>query len=157
MPRKYTDEQLERAVKESYSCANVLRLLGIKQAGGSQSHIMRRIRSLNLDTKHWKMQAHNKGKVSPQKLSWVDVLVKNRLDRRENTVKLKRAMIESGIEEKCNDCGIGPYWNGANLSLQIDHKDRDSRNNLRENLRFLCPNCHSQYGTSKSKIVIRII
>jgi 5-methylcytosine-specific restriction endonuclease McrA len=33
------------------------------------------------------------------------------------------------------------------LRCQVDHADGDSTNNKLENLRLLCPNCHSQTDT----------
>ena len=45
-------------------------------------------------------------------------------------------------------CGIGPQWNGKKLTLHVDHRDGDWTNCQQENLRFLCPNCHSQEETS---------
>jgi len=47
---------------------------------------------------------------------------------------------------KCERCGISEY-NQEPLSLQIDHIDGDSTNDTLVNLRFLCPNCHSQTPT----------
>jgi 5-methylcytosine-specific restriction endonuclease McrA len=44
----------------------------------------------------------------------------------------------------CSECGVGEFWEGKKLSLQIDHFDGDSDNNAPYNLRVLCPNCHSQ-------------
>lgn len=56
-------------------------------------------------------------------------------------------MIESGVEKACAECGTGPVWRGARLCLAVDHIDGDWLNNLLGNLRFLCPNCHSQTAT----------
>ena len=47
---------------------------------------------------------------------------------------------------RCGECGITEY-NGKPITLQIDHKDGDRKNNTFENLQFLCPNCHSQTDT----------
>jgi 5-methylcytosine-specific restriction endonuclease McrA len=45
---------------------------------------------------------------------------------------------------KCSECG----WSKTNqttgtIPLNLDHIDGDSRNNKPDNLRLLCPNCHS--------------
>lgn len=44
-------------------------------------------------------------------------------------------------------CGIGNEWNGKPLTLQLDHINGDHSDNRLENLRILCPNCHSQTST----------
>ena len=51
----------------------------------------------------------------------------------------------------CEECGIGNEYNGKLLSLELDHVDGNSKNNRIENLRILCPNCHSQTPTHRSK------
>ena len=42
-------------------------------------------------------------------------------------------------------------WNDKKLSLQLDHINGDNSDNRLENLRFLCPNCHTQTETYCSK------
>lgn len=51
---------------------------------------------------------------------------------------------------KCSCCGIDE-WNGKELVLEIDHIDGIPDNNEPQNLRFICPNCHSQTDTYKGK------
>jgi len=52
----------------------------------------------------------------------------------------KRILFEQ--DEKCNKCGLS-MWFDKKLSLEIDHIDGDNKNNKRDNLEALCPNCHS--------------
>jgi len=51
---------------------------------------------------------------------------------------------------KCSCCQISE-WNGKSIVLEIDHIDGNSENNRPENLRFICPNCHSQTETYKAR------
>jgi hypothetical protein len=51
---------------------------------------------------------------------------------------------------KCEICGISE-WNGKSLTLEIDHIDGIHANNHPNNLRIICPNCHSQTDTYKAK------
>ena len=47
------------------------------------------------------------------------------------------------VDYKCSCCGISEY-NKKSISLQIDHIDGNNKNNVKTNIRWLCPNCHSQ-------------
>lgn len=58
------------------------------------------------------------------------------------------------VEEKgskCSICGNPPEWQGKFLRLQVDHIDGMCYNNHPDNLRLLCPNCHSQTPTFSSR------
>ena len=67
------------------------------------------------------------------------------------TFKLKNRLIDSGIKK--NECEIcGTYeWNGKQLNCELDHIDGNRTNHKLLNLRILCPNCHSQTDTFRSK------
>ena len=63
------------------------------------------------------------------------------------TGKVKNKLIrEKVFEYKCVECGISD-WNKKPIVLHLDHIDGDSSNHIKSNLRFLCPNCHSQTET----------
>lgn len=65
-----------------------------------------------------------------------------------NSIPLKQRLLASGrAEERCALCGLGPAWNGHPLTLQVDHINGVSNDHRYENLRILCPNCHSQTPT----------
>ena len=51
---------------------------------------------------------------------------------------------------KCNRCGIDS-WLGEKLSLELEHKDGNNKNNARNNLEALCPNCHSLTPTWRGR------
>ena len=50
----------------------------------------------------------------------------------------------------CFICGITD-WNEKPISLEMDHIDGNCKNNRLENVRLLCPNCHSQTDTFRVK------
>jgi hypothetical protein len=57
------------------------------------------------------------------------------------------------IEERgyvCESCNLSE-WMGKPLTLELEHIDGDNQNNVRENLKLLCPNCHSYTETWKGK------
>lgn len=65
-----------------------------------------------------------------------------------STASLMKRIIDANLlEEECDHCGVGPIWNGKLLRLQVDHINGISNDHRIENLRLLCPNCHSQTDT----------
>lgn len=60
----------------------------------------------------------------------------------------KRVILEQ--ECKCNNCKLDK-WLGEDLPLELEHKDGNHFNNLRENLEMLCPNCHALTSTWRGR------
>lgn len=145
---KYTKEILDEAVERSASVAGVLRYLGIQPTGGAHNHISRRIKKLGIDTSHFTGQAHQKGRPPRNRLHWAEILtLKPAGSNRQAPKRLRRALLESGRPHKCEECGIEPVWHGRALIFHVDHIDGRPNDSRPENVRFLCPNCHSQTPT----------
>ncbi len=96
-------------------------------------------------------QGWSKGKVSMidsrifSKYNLEDIFCQNSLVSRG---RVKTLLIKLSIlDYKCGICGIYPLWNNRSLSLHIDHVNGTRNDHRIENLRFLCPNCHSQTET----------
>jgi hypothetical protein len=51
----------------------------------------------------------------------------------------------------CAICGMENVWNEKPIVFVLDHINGDASNNMRNNLRLVCPNCDSQLDTYKSK------
>lgn len=141
---KYTRELLEEVVKKSKNYSDTLRNLGAKRTQGTiHKYIKNLIKKYNINIDHFVYST--KGIHAHNKLHYSEVLVLNRLkNRKESAEKLRRAMIESGIEYKCIDCNISNIYNNKQIRLEIHHKNKNSFDNSKDNVVFLCPNCHSQ-------------
>jgi len=68
----------------------------------------------------------------------------------------KRLLKEKIFENKCSICGI-TEWQNKPLVCHLDHIDGNPQNHRIENLRMMCPNCHSQTDTYGSKNPNKII
>lgn len=147
MPRKYkyTPEMLAEAATASRSVADVLRRLGITVAGGNHAHISRQLKRFDIDTSHFLGQALQRGRRSARRLSPGEVLrVRPPGSPRAKPPVLRRALQEAGVPYRCGACKIEGTWRGGPLTLHVDHLNGDWLDNRINNLRFLCPNCHSQ-------------
>jgi 5-methylcytosine-specific restriction endonuclease McrA len=145
--RTWTDQQLREAVAQSRSIAGVIRALGIKVGGSVYPLIRERIAALELDTSHFTGQGWSKGR---QVTTWPgrplsEILVQNSDYRTSSS--LRKRLIKEGLKPAhCEICGLDE-WCGRPLLLQLDHINGDRTDNRLENLRIVCPNCHSQTDT----------
>ena len=147
--RSYSDEAAIEAIKTSPSFRQIFHKLGIKNnAGGNYLTIRKIIDKYKIDTSHFTGQGHLKGGEPSNAIPLEKVLKKG---IRANSC-LKRRLIKNGLlKEECYECGIGPIWREKKLTLELEHNDGDTYNDLIENLRLLCPNCHSQTPTFRKR------
>lgn len=62
---------------------------------------------------------------------------------------IKQFLLDT-LGHSCNIC-LNQEWNDLPIPLEIDHIDGHSDNRVLSNYRLLCPNCHAQTPTYKSK------
>lgn len=145
-------ELLPTLVKESECRSQILEKLGLSTKGsGNHRTIQKWINNLNLDTSHfdYRKVLANKSKLRFFKKRYKDdeILIENWTG---SNSPIKRWAKEN-LNYKCNLCENDGNHNNLPLQLQLDHKNGNSKDNRKENLRWLCPNCHTQTETYGSK------
>lgn len=150
--RKRSREELEEAVSNSQSYTDTLRRLGLGIAGCNMKSLRTAIRQNGISVDHFEVDFSKKNSAMATATSREDVLENwEKLLSGERRKDLKSAtllalMKYDGRAYECTECGV-EEWRGNTIRLHVDHIDGDRLNNTRENLRFLCPNCHSQTDT----------
>ena len=149
--RKWSDIQLETAVKNSFSLRQVIYKLGLRPAGGNYVHVARIIKDLKINSDHFKGMGWNKGLTGIGKplIKMKDILKKG---SDFQSFKLKKRLFKDGLKnQKCEECGWNKKSIDGRLPLELDHINGDRRDNRLSNLRVLCPNCHSLKETHRGK------
>ncbi|MFD4610795.1 HNH endonuclease signature motif containing protein [Streptomyces sp. NPDC058440] len=138
------EDRLRDAVKHSTSYADVMRSLGLDVNDTNHRRIRRTAARLGLDTSHFKRRSWARPEhPAPAPIAHRVLVVLPSDAGRTNRTQLHRALNEIGVPYACESCGNAGEWLGQPITLQIDHINGDWRDNRRENLRYLCPNCHS--------------
>ena len=107
---------------------------------------------VNTDTRSCNVTNKQKEQLHESTLLKITDIIHKNYPTNMDSCRLKKYLLKYNIiENKCNICGIDSYWNNMSLVLQLDHVDGNPKNNILQNLRLLCPNCHSQTPTFSGK------
>lgn len=140
------NDQFIKIFNESNSFNSILKKLEMSHGRSSQDKLKAKCEELKLDTS--KFKRNGGGKI--EKMDSEEIFVEN--SPYTSSFHLNnRIRKENLIEYKCAICGNSGEWNNSPLSLQLDHINGNHKDNRLSNLRFLCPNCHSQTDTYCSK------
>lgn len=133
-------QELEDLVRKSNSYAQIMRTLSLAVSGDAVKGLKKRIEESQLDVSHF-----NKNKRVPIAKPLKDLLVENST---ASSRDLKKRIVKEGLfKDQCSKCSTGNVWQNEPITLQLDHINGVHSDNRLENLRILCPNCHSQTST----------
>ena len=134
--KSWTDDQLIEAVRSSFSLTEVSSKLYQKASGSNYETIKKHVSRLSIDCSHFVRLPSRK--VTDQ------LLFVCRPSLSGSHIGLIRDRFRELVPYLCEQCGNPGIWEGAPLTLQMDHRNGDRKDNRLENLRWICPNCHSQ-------------
>jgi HNH endonuclease len=141
-------EDLRILVSKSSSYKEVLNCFGLENKGNNFKTLRLRMIEESIDFSHFKTRTEYL-KPFQEAAPLHSILVEN---SSFNRTHLKNKLLKSNLlKNECYICGQLPMWNNKPLSLQIDHINGVSNDNRLENLRILCPHCHSQTANFAGK------
>lgn len=111
--------------------------LNLAYAGGNYGNMKRKLIALDADISHWKGQGWAKDE---QLKDWTEY-------SRASTLK-PHLIKERG--HQCEECKL-EEWLNKPITLEVEHVDGNTCNNNLDNLKLLCPNCHSYTPTWRRK------
>lgn len=147
--RSWTVEQLKGAVETSTSYRQTLFKLHLKETGGNYKQLHKYIAEYKLDNTHFKGPGWKKGTHLPFKPETPlnELLVEDTIFQSH---KLKLRLFKVGLKERrCEECGWAKISVDGRIPLELDHINGNPLDNRLENLRILCPNCHSLKPTHR--------
>lgn len=143
-----TDIAFKTIVDQSFCYADICRNLNLRLQGSNYRTIKNRIKRQHLSVSHFNTSYTKASKLS-NTIPLSNILVENS-NYGSNPLK-KRLLKENILKNECLKCKLSDMWNGERIILQLDHINGNHRDNRLENLRILCPNCHSQTNTHSGK------
>jgi hypothetical protein len=149
--RSWTVGQLKAATKSSFSYRQVIQKLGLRAAGGNYAQLQKYIQENSLDVSHFKGRGWNRGLsgVGIPRVPLEKVLSKNSAFQ---SYKVKKRLFAANLKpQQCELCGWAKRTANGYLPLELDHVNGDRTDNRLENLRILCPNCHSLTDNYRSR------
>ena len=154
----YTKEELQKLIDESNSIREVIIKVGLKANGnGGYLSFNKKAKELGLNITELKKRGSEcKTKklrtyvTANFKIDLKDILVENS-DYTNNNGLRHRLIKEGLLKNECSICGQLPSWNDDPLTLHLDHINGTHCDNRLDNLRIVCPHCHSQLATTGSR------
>ena len=139
---------------DSYS--DLLLKIGLNPKGGNPATLKKIIKEYDLDEtilcqNRSALLSRSGSKSHEKTIIPIEDILSGSYTKPFNSSYLLKRLIREGYKQlKCEICGI-ISWMGKPISFHLHHEDGDHQNNKLENLRILCPNCHSQTETFAGK------
>ena len=145
--KNYTKDELATAIANSFCWSDVCRALTVSVCTYNFKRLQGLCNIYKLPTDHFDIKATFKR----NKRYWTHEEIFTANSKAHKSVLRDYIRRHNVLELKCVECGIEKEWNTKPIVLEIDHINGHSEDNRIENLRMLCPNCHSQTTTYRRR------
>ncbi len=149
--RSWSIDELGEAVQNSFSYRQVLFKINLREAGGNYEQIKKYIHENHFNISHFRGMGWSKGLkgIGKPRIELNKILIKKSYFQSH---KLKKRLFKAGLKpQHCEECGWAKRSEDGRLPLELDHMNGDRHDNRIENLRILCPNCHSLQPTHRGR------
>jgi len=141
-------DQLRRSCAQAASYRELITLLGLRPAGGNYRVVRTHLEANHISTAHFQRVPWNKGRRTIRAKRPLELVLAQ--DSTYQSFKLKKRLFAEGIKQpKCELCGWAECAPDGRVPLELDHINGLRNDNRLENLRILCPNCHSLQPTHR--------
>ena len=142
--KELTKEDFENAISQTLTMAQAASELGIHFSTFKRHAVKYGLYNPNQGAKGTKKPINDHRKIN------LDDILEGKYPQYQ-TFKLKNRLFKEGLKNNiCEVCGISE-WQGMEIKCELDHINGKSNDHRLENLRILCPNCHSQTETYRFK------
>jgi hypothetical protein len=146
-------QELQNIVARATSISEILIHFGLLNKGHNYRTLKKRLDEEGISYHHIRLGlSSNSGRnfTTENKIPLSDILIANSTYTNKHRLKI-RLFTAKLIYNQCYICGQLPEWHSKPLTLQLDHINGISNDNRIENLRILCPHCHSQTDSFAGK------
>lgn len=142
---------LEKIIKSSFCYSDVLIKLKLRTVGRNNETLKKWIDYHKIDISHFDSY-RSRLKLLHEKNTIPLTEILSGKHPQYKTYHLKQRLLKEGLKKNCcEQCGLTNIWNNKPIAIQLDHINGNSTDHRLENLRMLCPNCHSQTATFAGK------
>ena len=144
----YGISQLSEAVSKSICWSDVCRNLNITICTINFRRAQKLCQENNISIVHFSL----KKAFRRNKKNWDNSINVYCLNSTFPRAQLRRKVISDNyMPYVCSGCNNSGLWRDIKLTLEIEHKNGINDDHRKENLEWLCPNCHSQTNTYRNR------
>lgn len=144
----YSIEELKTAVANSECWSDVCRSVNVTVCTFNFKRMQKLCTEHDINIVHF--EERRKHTFRRNKRNWSNVDVYCKSSKFPRHALRRKVLADNFMPYCCASCNNDGQWFGKSLTLEVEHTNGINDDNRRENLKWLCPNCHSQTPTFRN-------